>query len=143
VSCVAPVLVVDDDEDIRDSLAMILHREGYETMCAANGKEALQLLRDGAAAPCLILLDLMMPVMDGFRFREEQLIDERLAPIPVVVVTGMEESPRTKALGSVEILGKPFDLVRLLGLVEHHCPQRRPRSQRIRRPGESAGGERT
>jgi CheY-like chemotaxis protein len=121
VSCPAPVLVVDDDEDVRESLAMVIEREGHQTVCAANGQDALDMLRTGTPAPCVILLDLMMPVMDGFGFRQEQLRDERLAGIPVVVVTGMGASERTKGLGSVVVVGKPIDFDHLLPLVEHHC----------------------
>src|SRR5262245_34872901 len=80
------VLIVDDDYDIRATLHEILSDEGYDVASSANGFEALQALRSGTA-PCLILLDLMMPVMDGWQFRAQQLSDPTLASIPVVVLS--------------------------------------------------------
>ena len=77
------ILVVDDDPDIRDSLREVLEDEGYGTSCVANGREALDFLRSGKR-PCVILLDLMMPVMDGWQFLEEQKRDPALAAIPVL-----------------------------------------------------------
>lgn len=113
------ILVVEDDFDIRDTLAQILEAEGYIVSGAANGLEALELLRrDGAGAPALILLDLMMPVMNGWQFRAEQLQDPKLASIPVVVISA-DASVHQKA-ASIEAAGflkKPVQLDTLLETV--------------------------
>ena len=66
------ILVVDDDPDIRDSLREVLEDEGYDVSCVGNGREALDHLKAASPRPCVILLDLMMPVMDGWQFRKEQ-----------------------------------------------------------------------
>src|SRR3954470_23175677 len=80
------VLVVDDDQDIREALCDLLADAGYRAASVANGKEALIYLKSGEL-PCVILLDLMMPVMDGWEFRRQQQGDPRLSKIPVVVIT--------------------------------------------------------
>src|SRR5262245_11415139 len=80
------VLVVEDDNDIRDALTLILRDQGYQVDSASNGQEALDQLRRGSPAN-LIVLDLMMPVMDGWQFRHEQQRDPTLAGIPVVIVS--------------------------------------------------------
>jgi CheY-like chemotaxis protein len=81
------LLVVDDDPAIRETLADLLQDEGYVVMTAINGKEALTRLRAGSARPCVILLDLMMPVMSGAEFYAEMRSDPALADIPVVVIS--------------------------------------------------------
>jgi CheY-like chemotaxis protein len=95
------VLVVDDDRDIRELLVELFASEGYEVASASDGRRALAEAR--ARRPDVILLDLMMPVMSGWEFREAQLRDPALADIPVVVVTAFEES-----LDGTELLRKPF-----------------------------------
>lgn len=109
------VLIVDDDADLRETLCTALADEGYECTGAANGAEALARLRSGDM-PQLILLDLMMPVMDGWTFREEQKKDPRLAGIPVLVLSA---SPLTaEHLGdSLRAIRKPMDLDVLLSAV--------------------------
>jgi CheY-like chemotaxis protein len=105
------VLVVDDDEMVRESLALALELEGYATVRACDGIDALLALRTGAR-PDVILLDLEMPLMPGWEFRERQLADPDLATIPVVVVSS---SPR--AVSADRRLQKPFDLDALLRVV--------------------------
>ena len=83
------LLIVDDDAFARDTLAQILQEEGYSVSCAANGREALRLMR-GALLPDLVLLDLMMPVLDGFAFCRLQERDARLASVPVLVVSAVD-----------------------------------------------------
>jgi CheY-like chemotaxis protein len=109
------VMLIDDDEDIRTVLSEALQDVGYEICCAASGREALTRLRSGYR-PALILLDLMMPIMDGWQFRQEQLENPELAPIPVVVISAVNPG---KALpqGTV-LLRKPFDLDVMLAEVE-------------------------
>ena len=116
------VLVVDDDDDIRDSLIEFLEDHGHQALGAANGSEALALLDPPRASFCLIILDLMMPVMDGSTFRDEQLQRPAVAGIPVIVVSAYKDvETRAQALGAVRWLTKPFDLTALLRLVEENC----------------------
>jgi CheY-like chemotaxis protein len=109
-----PVLVVDDEPDVRDLLRTLLEMEGYRVVCAANGREALTHLEQEPRAG-LILLDLAMPVMDGFGFRSEMLRDPRLADIPVIIVSAMR--PRGEpaaALRPAAVVPKPVDAEALL-----------------------------
>jgi two-component system chemotaxis response regulator CheY len=115
-----PVLIVDDDETAREALAAFLEAEGYPVLEAANGREALdQLQRDSIGA---ILLDLMMPVMDGWEFRAAQIRDPDLARVPVMVITA-DASARSRAmsLGVEEYMTKPIQFPRLLQFVARHC----------------------
>lgn len=114
-----PIFVVDDDTDLREVLGELLADEGYETQLCPNGRAALELLRSGLR-PRLILLDLMMPVMDGWQFRTEQLRDDALREIPVVVMTASRLSDRD-ALGDAEILQKPVGLEQILDAVERNA----------------------
>lgn len=116
------ILVVEDDAEIRELLAEMLVDAGYAVAEAANGQEALDYLRRGDGAPSLILLDLMMPVMDGWRFREEQSQDPSLAEIPVVVVSADGNVPqKASALGAAGYIQKPVEIDLLLQAVEEHC----------------------
>src|SRR4051794_433510 len=83
------VLVVDDDQDIRESLRLLLSEEGFDVHTAANGAEAVEQME--AETPCFVILDLMMPVMDGWEVAGRMHDDERLAEIPVCVVTATPE----------------------------------------------------
>jgi len=112
------VLLVEDDFDLRDALVPILEYEGHHVVSAANGKEALDRLHSMPAAPSLILLDLMMPLMGGEEFRAEQLRDPRLASIPVVVVSARPQAAEKAArMGALACLQKPFDVEELLDVV--------------------------
>jgi CheY-like chemotaxis protein len=116
------VLVVDDDEVIRDSIVDFLHDNGYQAEGALDGKDALGKL-GGGPKPCLILLDLMMPVMDGLSFRQEQMQDPDLSGIPVVVLSAYKDvATRAKQISAAAYLKKPLKLTDLLRLVERHCP---------------------
>ena len=117
------VLVVDDQEDIRETLQLALDDEGYVVECAANGAEALEIL--DRWRPCVILLDLMMPVMDGWAFRKEQLEREDGSAAPVVLLSaagGLDEHQRT--LDAAAVIPKPFDLDRVISTVEEVCSTR-------------------
>jgi CheY-like chemotaxis protein len=116
-----PVLVVDDDEDVRDVVATVLDDAGFAVALAGDGSEALRRLRQGGVTPCLIILDLMMPVMDGYRFRAEQRADAALAAIPTLVFTAGSVGPEVKALDPLAVIRKPIDLNRLLELIRAHC----------------------
>jgi CheY-like chemotaxis protein len=113
------LLIVDDDSDIRETLAEVLTDEGFDVTAASNGLEALRLLRAGFR-PCVIVLDLMMPVMDGFRFRDEQRTEASLSDIPVVVITagGTQES---EAIDAQEWVSKPVKLEKLLSAIRRQC----------------------
>ncbi len=116
------VLVVDDDRDIRDVLTDALEAEGYRVVTAADGQEALDWLRTGGARPCIILLDLMMPKMDGIQFRTEVLNDAELACIPVVVLSADPSAiVAAKSLSFAGSLRKPVPLEALLAAVHAHC----------------------
>jgi CheY-like chemotaxis protein len=112
------VLVVDDDADIREALEITLTDRGYDVRVAENGAVALRLLRDTAPTPDVVLLDLMMPVMDGAAFREAQLRDPRIAGVPVVVLSGHGQVARkAAALGVDDFCEKPVDIEDLLELL--------------------------
>ncbi len=116
-----PVLVVDDDRDIRETLSDILEQEGYPVRTAANGREALASLRAGER-PGLILLDLSMPIMSGTEFRRVQLGDASLACIPTAVISAAGSlAQMLEGLGIDLVMAKPLELERLLALVARFC----------------------
>ena len=120
--------VRQDDDAIASSLAEALREEGLKVATAANGREALQILRSGLR-PSAIVLDLMMPVMDGWDFRVEQLRDPTLKDIPVVVITATGFSPETIRMqfGKVGLLQKPVPYLDLLHLLGHPVGPSSPR----------------
>jgi CheY-like chemotaxis protein len=110
------VLIVDDDDDIRETLADILDAEGYGSVAAANGKEALRILTDGFG-PCVLLLDLMMPVMNGWELLEVLKKNPALAPIPVVAITaGRQSAPLAN-----RTLHKPLEADELVAVIKSIC----------------------
>jgi CheY-like chemotaxis protein len=113
------ILLVEDDDLIREAMAAILMDEGYEVVKAENGQAALNWLLHNPA-PRMILLDLYMPIMSGMDFRQRQLENPALAAIPVVVVTAAGESA-APALSALPQIRKPIDLEELLHCVETHC----------------------
>lgn len=113
-----PVLVVDDDPDIRETLRFVLEDAGYVVYCAENGREALMILGQDAPLPGLILLDLMMPVMSGDEMLRALKSVHALAQIPVTIVTASGAPMPPLASG---LLKKPVDLDVLLRLVERSC----------------------
>ena len=114
-----PVLIVEDDADLREMMAQLLTVEGYTVEAAANGHDALEFLRSGPL-PALILLDLMMPVMDGWEFWRRQRDDPAIAAVPVVVLSAVDHT-RAAEFGSAAVLKKPLDFDLLLTLVRKHC----------------------
>ena len=114
-----PVLIVEDDADLREMMAQLLLLEGFRTATASNGREALDYLRTGRS-PDIILLDLMMPVMDGWEFRREQQRDPQLAKVPVIILSALD-SARAAGIGAQAFLKKPLDFDRLLDLVRRYC----------------------
>ncbi len=114
-----PVLIVEDDDDLREMMAQLLSLEGFQTAAVANGQEALEYLRQGTA-PDLILLDMMMPVMDGWEFRRRQKSDPSMAEVPVIVLSALDQA-RITDITAEAILKKPLDFDRLLELVRTYC----------------------
>jgi CheY-like chemotaxis protein len=114
-----PVLIVEDDADLRDMMAQLLSIEGFDAATVANGREALQYLQQGDR-PDVILLDLMMPVMDGWEFRRQQQADPELAEVPVIVLSALDPN-RARDLEADAFLKKPLDFDRLLQLVRQYC----------------------
>jgi two-component system response regulator MprA len=114
------VLVVDDDPDICEVIQTVLELYGYRAISARDGAEALLQLREGVR-PCLIILDLMMPRMNGFQFREEQQKDPAFRNIPVVVLSGDGKAEGKAANLGLDGLRKPIELEVLLEVVGRSC----------------------
>ncbi|HKD43173.1 MAG TPA: response regulator [Myxococcaceae bacterium] len=111
------ILVVDDDPDILEALSEILESEGFAIRQARNGQEALEILE--TVSPNLILLDLMMPVMDGWEFAEKMRRRVDWSQIPVIVLSADRNiGGRARELGALGYLAKPFELSALLSLVQ-------------------------
>jgi CheY-like chemotaxis protein len=112
---------VDDDADSRGFLVTVLTSLGYSVTTAIDGEDALTVAKE--QHPCLILLDLMMPVMDGFEFRAAQMRSPDLAETPVIVVSAIgTDNQLTRRLGSVATVQKPIDVDVLLDTVSVYCP---------------------
>ena len=115
------ILIVDDDEDVRDAVADVLVDEGYGVTGVSSGREALQHLQDHML-PSLILLDMMMPEMDGWLLRQELKKSPDLASIPVVILSGHGDvRDAALALGAVDYLRKPLRMDSLLEIAERYC----------------------
>jgi len=116
------VCIVDDDADIREVLSDVLSMEGYQVIAAGDGEAALGLLRRQESSCRLILLDLMMPHMNGWEFRRQQLQDPAIASIPVVLLSGAGTAAKSidelHVAGSIE---KPVELDTLMAEVAHYC----------------------
>jgi CheY-like chemotaxis protein len=115
------VLLVDDDPAVRRTIARFLTFEGFSVVEAGNGQEALTYLRTGAGAS-VIVLDLRMPVMDGWTFRREQRLDPKLEKIPVVVLSGADEArfPELEAAAAFE---KPVRMAQVAGAIRRLCAE--------------------
>ena len=116
----ASVMIVEDDRDTREMLARFLELEGFDVREAANGQLALEALREDSRT-CVILLDLMMPVMNGWQFRSAQTNDPELSKIPVVVVTAAGARDQIPAIDADAWLSKPVDFDRLLATIDPLC----------------------
>jgi CheY-like chemotaxis protein len=118
------VLVVDDDVDLREGLAELLQDHGYSAVCAADGAQALEIARD--LHPCVILLDMMMPVMDGWAFLAEKKADPSIASIPTLIISAVPQRVLPRADGCIP---KPVDVPALLREVGKHCEHITPPGQ--------------
>ena len=114
------ILILEDAEDICSTMKELLETEGFEVICVSNGLEAIQYLESTSTRPGLILLDLMMPVMDGYAFRTEQRKRPELSSIPVVVMTAATDpQAKVKDLEPEGLLKKPFkDIATILQSIE-------------------------
>jgi two-component system, chemotaxis family, chemotaxis protein CheY len=112
------VLIIDDEEAIRETLRMTLELEGYEVHTAEHGRAGLEALK-GTLRPCVLLVDLMMPTMNGWEFVAAVMQDFRLSTIPIVVLTAFPD--RAGELPARSVLSKPISLDALLAVVHHHC----------------------
>lgn len=116
------IMVVEDSEDIRELLGVLYQSQGYEVLLASDGRDALTQLKNQADLPALILLDLMMPGMDGFEFKVEQDKDQRLAPIPVVIMTAdANAKEKSQKIGARGYVRKPVELDTLLAVALKYC----------------------
>ena len=122
----ANILVVEDNDDVREMMAVTLELEGHEVATAINGRDALEKLHSGER-PCLILLDLMMPIMNGWEFRRALERDPEFHDVPVVVVSAATGEMIQRA-EAVVYLPKPLDMDELLDVVCDFC-DRSPRAQ--------------
>jgi two-component system, chemotaxis family, chemotaxis protein CheY len=119
-----PILIVDDHDDVRESLEMLIQIEGFAVRTARNGLEALEEMRR-KPTPCVVLLDLHMPVMDGFAFRAEQRKHADLMAIPVVIFSGHHDvKAAASKLGIEAFFGKPFEIEDVMTLVSRYTTWR-------------------
>lgn len=116
----ADVLIVEDNDDSREMLCMVIESMGYHVSCACNGREALKRLETDPP-PCLIILDLMMPVMTGWEFREEQLKNPEWASIPVYVVSALADRTSLEGLHPQGYFNKPIEINSLLEGLKRFC----------------------
>jgi CheY-like chemotaxis protein len=115
-----PLLLVEDDQDTRDAIQCLLETEGLDVVTAANGRDALAQL-DAGLEPCLIVLDLYMPVMDGFGFRRMQLTRAEWARVPVLLYSNGHEARRAARELGIEMHLAKFDLGELAEVAVEHC----------------------
>lgn len=111
------VLVVEDDRILAETTRALLEWEGYRVRIARNGQEGLVEVR--CRRPCVVLLDLMMPVMTGWDFITELNADPSFRDLPVIIVSAVADQAPP---GAAEVLAKPYEMSRLLELVGRHCP---------------------
>lgn len=115
------VMVVDDDADMRDAVVEILADAGFRAIAAGNGQEALEMLLGADERPSLILLDLMMPVLDGWQFCAAQQRDPALADVPVVLMSAGAAPTQGEISGVAAVVQKPFEIETLLQVIAEHA----------------------
>ena len=117
-----PILVIDDDKEIRESLSDVLSDEGYVVVLAENGQEGLDFLNTTKQLPCMVFLDLMMPVLDGQGFRKEQMNNPDFSKIPTILFSANGQlDKRALDIGMTDFLKKPIDLDELLSIAAKYC----------------------
>lgn len=112
------ILIVEDEQDIRESLREVLEDEGFEVKTAVNGKDALAKLESNECVPDLILLDLLMPVMNGLEFRKEQMTRKTHSGIPVVIMSADTATEQKASRANAKFLKKPLELDRLFAAIK-------------------------
>lgn len=115
-----PVLVVEDDSDVREAMVQVLQSAGYDAVPAGDGEDALAQL-DRGLEPCVILLDLMMPRMDGWEFLAQQ--HRRESRTPIIVVSAYGSQDELRGADVIAYMRKPVDIDELLAMVDQHCPR--------------------
>lgn len=114
------ILLIEDDQDINEAIELVLKEEGLKVKCTFNGQEALDYLKSVSVKPGLILLDIMMPQMNGYEFRQAQLKNASLAEIPTVVLSAAGKYEDIDQLHFKECLKKPIDLDTLIEVVKRN-----------------------
>jgi CheY-like chemotaxis protein len=115
------ILIVDDDAAMRDAMRSLLEEEGYRVATANDGREALRILLAGLS-PCVIVMDMVMPVMDGVAFRTEQLKHPPIAAIPFIAYSGVIDVRRAaEQLGAAGYIEKPSEFQYVLSIIRQHC----------------------
>ena len=116
------VLVVDDNDDIRQVLELFLESEGYRVSTARDGEEALRLMSEGSRSPCAVVLDLMMPVMDGFEFLKRQEQIPAASAVPVIVISANQAPEPAYVHPNVRhVFRKPFAFLGLINAIQDCC----------------------
>jgi CheY-like chemotaxis protein len=139
-TCDRTVLVVEDDREVRDAIAEVLADSEYKALAASNGVEALQRLRSASIRPCVILLDVMMPGMDGWEFRAEQERDPAVKDIPVILLSAHTDVKSAAAqMNAAGFLAKPIAVDALLETVERFCALDKTRAAGGTAPAQSGG----
>jgi DNA-binding response OmpR family regulator len=115
------IVIVDDDQELLETLEELLTINGYAVETACDGKKAMELLAD-SPTPSLVLLDLMMPQVDGWQLRSDMLRDTRLAAVPVIVISAVADLPSAAVLGAAHLLTKPFRWADLAAAIESVLP---------------------
>jgi two-component system, chemotaxis family, chemotaxis protein CheY len=113
------ILIVEDDDDLRELFAEVLRSERHSVVCASNGQEALALLEK--MQPCLVLLDMMMPVMSGGELLQKLDRSKRLEDTPIVVVSAIAEQTQAESPGACRYMQKPIELGALLEVAREFC----------------------
>jgi CheY-like chemotaxis protein len=116
---VETILVVDDDSLVRESISLFLDAKGYSVLVAENGQEALAVLKTAPRFPCLVMLDLLMPILDGQQFLTQRAQDPVLRDIPVIVVSGNDKSDLPLE-GVAAYIKKPINPDRLIEIIDRH-----------------------
>lgn len=120
MACSQTILLVEDDPDTRHMMVTWLEAEGYRVRAASNGREALAILQ--REVPCVMVVDLMMPVMDGAELRRHQQQMPAVSSVPFILVSATDNAAEIACgLGIADVMPKPFDAERLLGMVASHC----------------------